>query len=42
MKTKADVLTLLSRHVGRDKGINAETMARELDLLPRHIRSFIT
>ncbi len=42
MANKADLQTLLARHIGRDNGMTAEAIARELGVLPRDVRKLVT
>lgn len=41
MKTLNDLLSLLSRHIGRDKGIRVKELSRELDITERQVRSLV-
>jgi biotin operon repressor len=40
--TPADLLSILSRHVGRDKGIAADTLAELLGVAPRQVRTHVS
>ena len=40
--TRAQVLAVLARHVGSDNGISAAALARELQILERHVRTFVS
>lgn len=42
MTTKTTLLNLLSRHQGRDNGINARRLAAELAVPPRQLRRLIS
>lgn len=40
--TRHDVLACLQRHIGHERGITAEALARELDAPARQIRHLVT
>ena len=40
--TASDLLTILSHHQGRDKGIAVETLARMMGVAPRQIRTHVS
>ncbi|MDT3707451.1 MAG: hypothetical protein ROZ09_11535 [Thiobacillus sp.] len=42
MKTPHDLLSLLSRHVGRDNGVAVKALAAELDITDRQVRELVS
>lgn len=42
MKTPNDLLTILTRHIGRENGIAVAALARELDITERQVRELVT
>lgn len=41
MKTKADLIAVLSEHIGRDRGIHVQGLAARLDCPERHVRRLV-
>ncbi len=42
MKSKHDLLAVLSRHIGRGHGITVHTLAQQLDITERQVRSLVS
>lgn len=42
MKTPADLLHVMSRHIGSANGVQVQTLARELDVTERQVRELVS
>lgn len=42
MATSTDLSNILARHIGRNNGVTAEALARELGCLPRQVRTLVS